>query len=121
MWQRSFVAVSVLAGASVDEALAALEVDGAGAAGAGVAGAGAAGAGVAGAGAAGAGVAGAGVAGAGAGVAGAPGAGGAGAALGDLVPRLRDPRRVVRAQALATVGQEVALAVDEMTLAWARP
>ncbi len=36
--------------------------------------------------------------------------------VGDLASKLRDPRRGVRAQALATVAQEVVLAVAEVTL-----
>jgi len=36
--------------------------------------------------------------------------------LGDLANKLRDPRRAVRAQALATVAQEVVIAVSEVTL-----
>lgn len=67
MWERSFVAVSVLLGASVEEAFAAAPA-------------------------------------------------GTEGNLGDLSARLRDPRRVVRAQALAGVAQEVAVALDEVTL-----
>jgi len=36
--------------------------------------------------------------------------------LGDLATKLRDPRRAVRAQALATVVQEVVAAISEVTL-----
>ena len=36
--------------------------------------------------------------------------------VADLAVKLRDPRRAVRAQALATVVQEVVLAVSEVTL-----
>jgi hypothetical protein len=36
--------------------------------------------------------------------------------VADLAIKLRDPRRAVRAQALATVAQEVVVAVAEMTL-----
>ena len=36
--------------------------------------------------------------------------------VAELAIRLRDPRRAVRAQALATVAQEVVLAVSEVTL-----
>lgn len=67
MWQRSFVGVSVLLGASVDEVLGAFPA-------------------------------------------------GIETALGDLPQKLRDPRKVVRAQALATVAQEVAVALDQVTL-----
>jgi hypothetical protein len=64
VWENAFVAVSVLVGASLDDALASIE----------------------------------------------------GTADAALVDRLRDPRRAVRAQALAAVGQEVARAVEEVTL-----
>ena len=36
--------------------------------------------------------------------------------VADLAVKLRDPRRAIRAQALATVAQEVVLAVSEVTL-----
>ena len=36
--------------------------------------------------------------------------------VADLAIKLRDPRRAVRAQALATVAQEVVVAVAEVTL-----
>jgi hypothetical protein len=36
--------------------------------------------------------------------------------VADLAVKLRDPRRAVRAQALAAVAQEVVLAVAEVTL-----
>lgn len=36
--------------------------------------------------------------------------------VADLAVKLRDPRRAVRAQALAAVAQEVVLAVSEVTL-----
>jgi hypothetical protein len=64
VWENAFVAVSVLVGATLDDALASLE----------------------------------------------------GAADQALVDKLRDPRRTVRAQALAKVGQEVAMAVEAVTL-----
>ncbi len=67
MWQRSFVGVSVLVGATYDDALALLEP-------------------------------------------------GAEATLGDLPAKMRDARRPVRAQALATVAHEVAVALGEVTL-----
>jgi hypothetical protein len=41
---------------------------------------------------------------------------GSGARVADLAGKLRDPRRAVRAQALAVVAQEVALAIGEVTL-----
>jgi hypothetical protein len=67
VWERSFVAVSVLMGASIEDAVAALPE-------------------------------------------------GSGARVADLAGKLRDPRRAVRAQALAVVAQEVALAIGEVTL-----
>lgn len=67
MWERSFVAVSVLLGASIEEALAALPE-------------------------------------------------GARPRLAELETKLRDPRRPARAQGLAAVAQEVALAIGEVTL-----
>jgi hypothetical protein len=67
VWERSFFAVSVLLGASLEEALAAL-----------------------------------------------PDAGGVGVAA--LERKLRDPRRAVRAQALAIAAHEVAAAISEVTL-----
>jgi hypothetical protein len=36
--------------------------------------------------------------------------------VADLAIKLRDPRRAVRAQALATVAQEVVLAISEVTM-----
>ena len=68
MWERSFVAVSVLLGASVDDAMAALP-DGAEARG----------------------------------------------PVADVATKLRDSRRAVRAQGLAVVAQEVAVAIGEVT------
>ena len=65
MWERSFVAVSVLLGSDVDEALAMLPDP---------------------------------------------------TRAGDLVTHLRDPRRAVRAQAIATAAAEVALALDQQAL-----
>lgn len=41
---------------------------------------------------------------------------GAEARLGDLSSRLRDPRRAARAQGLAVVAQEIALATARVTL-----
>lgn len=67
MWERSFVAMTVLAGGSVDDAIAALGEDGA-------------------------------------------------ARASDVVTRLRDPRRPIRAAALADVAKDVALAIDEVAL-----
>jgi hypothetical protein len=67
-WRRSFVAMTVLVGGTVDDALAALEPR-------------------------------------------------AEAALGDLTAKLRDPRRPVRAQALAGALHETAAALAEVTLA----
>lgn len=67
MWERSFVAVSVLMGASIDDAAAALPDGGE-------------------------------------------------MRAGELPHKLRDPRRAVRAQGLAVVAQEVALAISEVTL-----
>lgn len=67
MWERSFVAVSVLVGGSMEEALAALPE-------------------------------------------------GAGPLVAELETKLRDARRPVRAQGLAVVAQEVAIAIGEMTL-----
>ncbi|MDB4941867.1 MAG: hypothetical protein JWP97_1401 [Labilithrix sp.] len=67
MWQRTFVGVSVLLGASIDEAIAALPE-------------------------------------------------GLPAAASDLEAKLRDGRRAMRAQGLAVIGQEVAVALGEVTL-----
>ena len=67
MWERSFVAVSVLVGGSMEEALAALPEGG-------------------------------------------------GLRVAELETRLRDARRPVRAQGLAIVAQEIAIAIGEMTL-----
>ena len=69
MWERSFVAVSVLVGGSIDDALAAL-----------------------------------------------PPACLARPNVAELTAKLRDERRAVRAQGLATVGQEIAVAIGEVTL-----
>ena len=66
VWQRSFVATTVLVGGTYEDALAALEP-------------------------------------------------GAEARLGDLPAKLRDARRPVRAQALAIVAHEVAVALGEVT------
>ena len=67
MWERSFVAVSVLLGGSVEDALAALPV-------------------------------------------------GSDARIAELASKLKDSRRTVRAQGLAVVAQEVAVAIGEVTL-----
>lgn len=67
MWERSFVAMTVLAGGSVDDAAALLADDGA-------------------------------------------------ARAADVLARLRDPRRPIRAAALADVAKDVALAIDEVAL-----
>ncbi len=67
VWERSFVAVSVLLGASIDDALALLPDE-------------------------------------------------SRPRVGDLEPKLRDPRRPVRAAALALAAQEVAVAIGEVTL-----
>ena len=67
MWERSFVAVSVLLGGSVQDALAALPI-------------------------------------------------GSEARVAELASKLKDSRRTVRAQSLATVAQEVAVALGEVTL-----
>ena len=67
MWERSFVAVSVLLGGSVQDALAALPV-------------------------------------------------GSEARIAELASKLEDSRRTVRAQGLAVVAQEVAVAIGEVTL-----
>lgn len=67
MWERSFVAVSVLVGGSVEDALAALPV-------------------------------------------------GSEARVAEVASKLRDSRRTVRAQGLALVAQEVAVAIGEVTL-----
>ena len=67
MWERSFVAVSVLLGGSVEDAIAALPEASA-------------------------------------------------ARIGEVAGQLRDTRRAVRAQGLAVVAQEVALALGEVTL-----
>lgn len=67
MWERSFVAMTVLAGGSVDDAVAALGEDGA-------------------------------------------------ARASDVLARLGDPRRPVRAAALADVVKDVVVAIDEVAL-----
>lgn len=67
MWERSFVAVSVLVGGSVEDAVAALPV-------------------------------------------------GSEARVAEITSKLRDSRRNVRAQGLAVVAQEVAIAIGEVTL-----
>lgn len=67
VWERSFVAVSVLIGGSVDDALAALPE-------------------------------------------------GSEARVADISSKLRDSRRAVRAQGLAVVAQEIAVALGEVTL-----
>lgn len=67
MWERSFIAMSVLLSAPIDDTLAVLPPN-------------------------------------------------AETRAVDLVAKLRDGRRHVRAAALATVGQEIALAVSEITL-----
>lgn len=67
MWERSFVAVSVLVGGSVEEAIAALPA-------------------------------------------------GSEARIAEVASKLRDSRRTVRAQGLAIVAQEVAVALGEVTL-----
>jgi hypothetical protein len=69
VWERSFVAVSVLVGGSVDDALAAL-----------------------------------------------PEGSEARPHTAELVLKLRDTRRAVRAQGLAVVAQEIAVAIGEVTL-----
>lgn len=67
MWERSFVAMTVLAGGSADDAAAALGDDGR-------------------------------------------------ARAADVLARLRDPRRPIRAAALAEAAKDVALAIDEVVL-----
>jgi hypothetical protein len=67
VWERSFVAVSVLVGGSVEEAISALPE-------------------------------------------------GHEARIAELASKLRDTRRAVRAQGLALVAQEVAMAIGEVTL-----
>ena len=67
MWERSFVAMTVLAGGTTDEAIAALDESGAHRA-------------------------------------------------GDVLAKLRDPRRPVRAATLAEVAKDVVVAIDEVTL-----
>jgi hypothetical protein len=67
VWERSFVAVSVLLGGSVEDAIAALPE-------------------------------------------------GSEVRIAQVAGQLRDPRRAVRAQGLAVVAQEVALALGEVTL-----
>jgi len=69
VWERSFVAVSVLVGGSVDDALAAL-----------------------------------------------PEGSEARPHAAELLLKLRDTRRAVRAQGLAVVAQEIAVAIGEVTL-----
>ncbi len=68
MWERSFVAVSVLCGASVEDAIAAL-----------------------------------------------PDGSPARAGVAEVTAKLHDSRRPVRAQGLAVVAQEVAVAIAEVT------
>ena len=68
VWERSFVAVSVLCGASIEEAMAAL-----------------------------------------------PDGAEAWAPVAEVAAKLRDPRRAVRAQGMAVVAQEVAVAIGEVT------
>jgi hypothetical protein len=67
VWERSFVAVSVLLGGSVEDAMKALPE-------------------------------------------------GSETRAAELLAKLRDPRRAVRAQGLAVVGQEIAMAIGEVTL-----
>jgi len=67
VWERSFVAVSVLVGGSIEDAIAALPV-------------------------------------------------GSEARIADVASKLKDSRRTVRAQGLAVVAQEVAVAIGEVTL-----
>jgi len=67
VWERSFVAVSVLVGGSMEDAVAALPDD-------------------------------------------------ARYRVAELETKLKDARRVVRAQGLAVVAQEVAMAIGEVTL-----
>jgi hypothetical protein len=67
VWERSFVAVTVLVGGSVEDALAALPV-------------------------------------------------GSEVRIAELASKLKDSRRTVRAQGLAVVAQEVAVAIGEVTL-----
>lgn len=67
MWERSFIAASVLTGGTADEAAAMLEPE-------------------------------------------------AAARAADLLAALGHPQRAVRARALAVVGQEIARAIDEVTL-----
>ena len=67
VWQRSFVAMTVLAGGTYDDAIAAMTP-------------------------------------------------GADALLGDLPAKLLDARRPIRAQALATIAHEIAVALGEVTL-----
>ena len=67
MWERSFVAVSVLVGASIEDALSTLPD-------------------------------------------------GSETRVAELASKLRDTRRAVRAQGLAVVAQEVAVALGEVTL-----
>ena len=66
MWERSFVAVSVLVGTSVEDAIAALPE-------------------------------------------------GSEVRVAELTRKLEDPRRAVRAQGLAVVAQDVAIALSEVT------
>jgi hypothetical protein len=67
MWERSFVAMTVLAGGTTDEAIAALGED-------------------------------------------------AAHRAGDVLARLRDPKRPVRAAALADAAKDVIVAIDKVTL-----
>lgn len=69
MWQRSFVAMTVLTGATTDDAIAALGEDDAGR-----------------------------------------------AATADVLARLRDPKRAVRAATLADVAKDIVIAIDEVTV-----
>jgi hypothetical protein len=67
MWEASFVAMTVLAGGTTDEAIASLTEDGA-------------------------------------------------RRAGDVLARLRDPKRAVRAAMLAEMAKDVVVAVDQVTL-----
>jgi hypothetical protein len=67
MWERSFVAMTVLAGGTTDEAIAALTEDGA-------------------------------------------------RRASDVLAKLRDPKRPVRAAMLAEMAKDVVVAIDQVTL-----